>query len=246
MFLECEQLKIVELPEGLKTIGEEAFANCTALEEIIIPDTVTTIEAMAFSNCTSLRRISVSDRTNVVQTPIYDSYVEPVEDGQTAGMYWQTPDENVSEYQELLRKVLYYRPTRRIEPEEQAILSSKKTEEKSIMLNPEQTQAVKCTEGPVMIISCAGAGKTTVILERVKHLVELGNPTEKILVTTFSRAAASDMRKRFEEAYDIRGVKFSTIHALCRVILTGAYFYDADLCFLMKRGSGFFMNNINS
>ena len=70
-----------------------------------------------------------------------------------------------------------------------------------MQLNKQQKQVVATTEGPVMVISCAGSGKTTVILERVKKIIDNGILAQYILVTTFSKAAAEEMEKRFVEKY---------------------------------------------
>ena len=50
---------IVEIPEGIKTVGAGCFQNCAYLEKVIIPDTVETIEAYAFANCANLREINL-------------------------------------------------------------------------------------------------------------------------------------------------------------------------------------------
>lgn len=49
----------IDLPSGLETIGEMAFANCTQLTKIEVPDTVTKIGKGAFSGCSSLARLSL-------------------------------------------------------------------------------------------------------------------------------------------------------------------------------------------
>lgn len=94
-------------------------------------------------------------------------------------------------------------------------------------LNEQQEQVVATTEGPVMVISCAGSGKTTVILERVKKIIDNGILAQYILVTTFSKAAAEEMEKRFVEKYQNNNVKFSTIHSVCYSILANAYNINA-------------------
>ena len=47
------------IPEGVTTIGHDAFLNCSNLESVIIPDSVTTIDASAFNGCSSLKNVTV-------------------------------------------------------------------------------------------------------------------------------------------------------------------------------------------
>ena len=56
-FDSCTNLKVVSLPDGLKTIGELAFNECTALTALFIPSSVNEIGDMAFAGCTALRTL---------------------------------------------------------------------------------------------------------------------------------------------------------------------------------------------
>lgn len=56
MFSKCTSLKRIELPSGLKTIGEKAFEE-SGLEEVRIPEGVTTIGEDAFNNCKNLKTV---------------------------------------------------------------------------------------------------------------------------------------------------------------------------------------------
>ena len=60
-FKDCNELKEVELYEGLKKIGTRAFANCTSLQSITLPSTLTEIEGEAFKGCTNLREIVLNE-----------------------------------------------------------------------------------------------------------------------------------------------------------------------------------------
>ena len=89
-------------------------------------------------------------------------------------------------------------------------------------LNPEQEQAVRTTEGPLLILAGAGTGKTRVITMRVAFLIAQGVDPAHILAVTFTNKAADEMRERLAkmiEPAQVKKVMMSTFHALCVRIL---------------------------
>lgn len=90
----------------------------------------------------------------------------------------------------------------------------------------QQRQAIRHVEGSMLVIAGPGSGKTTVITERIKYLIEsAGVSPADILVITFTRAAAREMESRFHEL--IRGreyhVRFGTFHSVFFWIIKTAY-----------------------
>lgn len=100
-------------------------------------------------------------------------------------------------------------------------------------LNDAQKKAVLATEGPLLIVAGAGAGKTKTVVHRIAHIVETGVSPRNILAVTFTNKAAKEMRERtislLEEvnpSLDRRDVPFvSTFHSLGVFLLRkfGAY-----------------------
>lgn len=58
-FVGCTDVTGINIPYGVREIGESAFSGCSRLTSITIPDSVTTIESFAFSGCTSLTSITI-------------------------------------------------------------------------------------------------------------------------------------------------------------------------------------------
>jgi len=98
------------------------------------------------------------------------------------------------------------------------------------MLTESQQKAVDHGDGPAMVLAGPGSGKTTVITNRILSLIRRGAEAEKILVITFTRAAAEEMRQRFEAmAAPARPrVTFGTFHAVFFHILRYECHYSAE------------------
>lgn len=96
-------------------------------------------------------------------------------------------------------------------------------------LNEEQRKAVEHFEGPMLVLAGPGSGKTFTITERIKRLVqECGVEAGHILVITFTKAAAREMKERYLREGGKKGVQFGTFHAIFFTILKYAYHYSAN------------------
>ena len=92
-----------------------------------------------------------------------------------------------------------------------------------------QKKAIEYGAGPLMVLAGPGSGKTFVITHRIKYLIEGSgiNPAH-ILVVTFSRAAAKEMKDRFEKLQGKSHVTFGTFHSVFFSILKTAYGFSTE------------------
>ena len=112
----------------------------------------------------------------------------------------------------------------------------------------EQWQAITVRDCNLLVSAAAGAGKTAVLVERIIHLLsDADNPIDidRVLVVTFTEAAAAEMRERIGKALQkeivdsnrpelarqlalLNGAAISTLHAFCLDVIR-RYFYLLDL-----------------
>lgn len=101
----------------------------------------------------------------------------------------------------------------------------------SFIYDKNQEKAIRHFKGPCLCIAGPGSGKTAVITARIKYLIdEMNVPPANILVITFTKAAAVQMKQRFQQSIGGRSarVTFGTFHAIFFTILKYAYHYTAD------------------
>jgi len=108
-------------------------------------------------------------------------------------------------------------------------------------LNEPQRQAVMATDGPLLILAGAGAGKTRVLTHRTAYLIEeCGVNPYNIMAITFTNKAAGEMRERIDQmvGYGSESIWVCTFHSTCVRILrryidrlgfgTNFTIYDSD------------------
>lgn len=92
-----------------------------------------------------------------------------------------------------------------------------------IALSAQQREAVAAPDGRILLRAVPGAGKTTVLIARLAELIcNRGADPSRILIITYSREAAADMRKKWETLFgEVANTppRFSTIHSFCLHLL---------------------------
>lgn len=88
-------------------------------------------------------------------------------------------------------------------------------------MNPKQQEAIKHTDGPLLILAGAGSGKTTVLVNRIANLIQEGCKPYQILAITFTNKAAGELKDRLMALLGAEGgdVWASTFHSACARIL---------------------------
>lgn len=83
-------------------------------------------------------------------------------------------------------------------------------------LSPAQREAAKHKDGPCIVVAAAGSGKTTMLISRIKFLIDSGVQSDRILACTFTRKAADEMKARLVRSIGQNGkqVMIGTIHSI--------------------------------
>lgn len=89
-----------------------------------------------------------------------------------------------------------------------------------ILLNLKQKKAVIASDRFIFLLAGAGTGKTTVIINKVKRLLEKGVKAENVLVLSFTRKSVYDLKRRFED-FDLPFI--TTFHGFCYNELSAEY-----------------------
>lgn len=113
-----------------------------------------------------------------------------------------------------------------------------KQKERGVVLNEVQRQAVRNTDGALLLLASPGSGKTTTIIMKIGYLLEVkGIHPARIKAVTFSRAAALEMKERFKRFFPtLPLVDFSTIHSLAFEVVR-EYFRKNKLTYQLIEGS---------
>lgn len=88
-------------------------------------------------------------------------------------------------------------------------------------MTEQQEKAIKYVESPLLIVAGPGTGKTRVIIEKIKYLIENGFDPNRILVSTFTIKAADELkdRLRLQLGDKVESMQISTIHSFCHKML---------------------------
>lgn len=93
-------------------------------------------------------------------------------------------------------------------------------------LSKQQKEVVQATESKVVVVAAAASGKTTILVERVKHLLSQGADPSKIVMITFTNAAAEEMATRLGRP---KGMFIGTIHSYANYLLLSCGMDTSDI-----------------
>lgn len=94
-----------------------------------------------------------------------------------------------------------------------------KKDETPLVLDEEQYKAVTTTSPKALIVAGAGSGKTRVITERIKYLLDHGVEPHNIVAITFTNMASEEMRSRLKNVSNIGDCFVGTIHSFANKVM---------------------------
>lgn len=94
------------------------------------------------------------------------------------------------------------------------------TKEEHINLDEQQKEAVYTKESKVLVVAGAGSGKTRVLTERIKHLLDEGVEPSSIVAITFTNMASEEMKNRLSRVPRIGDCFIGTIHSFANKIMS--------------------------
>lgn len=115
-------------------------------------------------------------------------------------------------------------------------------------LTTAQEQAIFHKDGPALVLAGPGSGKTFVITQRIKTLIEAYHiPPEQILVISFTRAAAAEMKERFLKLINQPQTQtvFGTFHSIFFTILRNSYSYSGN-CIITEKEKLFLLRKLTA
>ena len=107
----------------------------------------------------------------------------------------------------------------------------------------DQREAIDARNPELLVSAAAGSGKTAVLIEHVLKMLREGGQVTRLLIITFTRAAAAELRERLataldkesvnnkhlrEQLLDIRRAEISTLHVFCHNVIR-MHFQAADI-----------------
>ncbi len=157
---------------------------------------------------------------NIVQkTDLYfgektelDEKMEDLVEMNKRGIQEEEQAESTCEYCKNYDICKYTLPPKKVEEEEE----KESAATAKVSFSPSQEQAIAFSEGVARIIAGAGSGKTKVVVERVVRLLKSGVKPWEILMITFTKSGAGEMKRRVEQAFGrtLEGLTVTTFNAL--------------------------------
>jgi DNA helicase-2/ATP-dependent DNA helicase PcrA len=88
----------------------------------------------------------------------------------------------------------------------------------SVLLSSAQKSIVEAPDGHYLVVASAGSGKTRVLTERVRHLLQIRKIRSRVMALTFTNKAAEEMRHRLQDFPDLSDrTNIGTIHSFCQI-----------------------------